>query len=831
NLRTTQDKPTLQPQEGGRGEGREPTTRERERERERVAASIEGEEGKESTRGGGWGRERAMAGLRRANPPPENAVVVAVRAEREISKTTLAWALTHVVRPGDFVTLLAVICNHDKDQRRRLWSFPKFAGDCGNGRRSGSPENCRKCEVSASCSQMALQFQGFQDHSEVNMRIKVVVSTAAPSVAAGGGSTVVAESKRVGANWIVLDKQLKQEAKQCMQELPHCSIVLMKNSDAKILRLNLGGAAPIYKPHPAVPTFTLVAPSRPEHRGENQRRDHEEEEEDKGGGGRASRGRAKHCTPTGSPEEHHKASSARDTRVSTSSSSTNGSSSPFFVVCNAISKSKEEGSAPLIQPNPWWGFCRTEDHRDPSSPRDVRRLQQPISNPNEAPLPAAHNNEHAYKMLVPSSTMSPPPIVTKTLQDKFVESDRKSMAGWDGVCHTVDAGDVAYKSNVRDAVLLLGNSPCVPPPLCSICRHKSPVFGKPPRWFNYGELEEATAGFSEANFLAEGGFASVHRGVLPNGQVVAVKRLKGTGGPKADDEFRAEVEVLSRAQHRNVVMLVGFCVEETRRELVYEYICNGSLAAHLYGGKLPPLDWHARFRIAVGSARGLRYLHEDCRVGFIHGDVRPSNILLTHDFEALVGDFGLARWQVDGNGVDTRVVANFGYLAPEYIESGVITEKADVYAFGVVLLELVTGRRAMDMRQPKGQQFLAEWARPVLALASEGDRTIAVDRLLDPRLDQEQTRRFADQLNAVAHAASLCLRREPESRPSMSKVLRVLEGDTVVNQGLISGNQKGSRSGRFINPLLKRYAGSKGSLSQRIPHEAVSRALHADLDI
>ncbi|PWZ19056.1 Inactive protein kinase [Zea mays] len=270
--------------------------------------------------------------------------------------------------------------------------------------------------------------------------------------------------------------------------------------------------------------------------------------------------------------------------------------------------------------------------------------------------------------------------------------------------------DLNFRGNVRDAVALDRSAPPGPPPLCSICQHKAPVFGKPPRWFSYAELEVATGGFSRANFLAEGGFGSVHRGVLPDGRAVAVKQHR-LASSQGDVEFCSEVEVLSCAQHRNVVMLIGFCVENKRRLLVYEYICNGSLDTHLYDRNKETLEWAARHKIAVGAARGLRYLHEECRVGcIIHRDMRPNNILVTHDFEPLVGDFGLARWQPDGDmGVETRVIGTFGYLAPEYAQSGQITEKADVYSFGVVLVELVTGRKAVDINRPKGQQFLTEW--------------------------------------------------------------------------------------------------------------------------
>ncbi|KAJ7569779.1 hypothetical protein O6H91_01G093600 [Diphasiastrum complanatum] len=309
------------------------------------------------------------------------------------------------------------------------------------------------------------------------------------------------------------------------------------------------------------------------------------------------------------------------------------------------------------------------------------------------------------------------------------------------------------------------------PPLCSICQHKSPTFGQPPKNFSFNELELATNYFSSDNFLAEGGYGSVHRGVLPNGQTVAVKQHKLASSQGAK-EFCSEVEILSCAQHRNLVMLIGFCIEDSRQLLVYEYVCNGSLDAHLYGRGKPPLKWPARQKIAIGAARGLRYLHEECRVGcIVHRDMRPNNILLTHDFQPMVGDFGLARWQPDGDlGVETRVIGAFGYLAPEYIQSGQITEKADVYSFGIVLLELISGRKAIDIAQPKGQHCLTEWARPLLAKQSYHD-------LIDPQLKNEVS---STDISCMLQAASLCICQDPHSRPKMSKVLRVLEGDMTI---------------------------------------------------
>ncbi|KAJ0246097.1 Protein kinase superfamily protein [Hirschfeldia incana] len=389
--------------------------------------------------------------------------------------------------------------------------------------------------------------------------------------------------------------------------------------------------------------------------------------------------------------------------------------------------------------------------------------------------PISMASSSSYRPVTKSDILSPSGDLTKP----HTETPRKSRfasvlrLGSSKKEPDVRKTDTCSNKSVREVVSLSRKPAPGPPPLCTVCQHKAPKFGNPPRWFTYNELETATKGFSKGSFLAEGGFGSVHRGTLPDGQIVAVKQYK-IASTQGDKEFCSEVEVLSCAQHRNVVMLIGLCVEDGKRLLVYEYICNGSLHSHLYGLGKEPLGWSARQKIAVGAARGLRYLHEECRVGcIVHRDMRPNNILLTHDFETLVGDFGLARWQPEGDkGVETRVIGTFGYLAPEYAQSGQITEKADVYSFGVVLVELITGRKAMDIKRPKGQQCLTEWARPLL-------QKQAIKEILDPRLMNCYSEQ---EVYCMALCAYLCIRRDPSSRPRMSQVLRMLEGDVVMNQ-------------------------------------------------
>ncbi|KAG7577134.1 Protein kinase domain [Arabidopsis thaliana x Arabidopsis arenosa] len=714
-------------------------------------------------------------------------VIVAVKASREIPKTALIWALTHVVQPGDCITLIVVVPSHNSG--RKLWgftkSFPMFAGDCASGHRKSHSEALPeiKSDLTDTCSQMILQLHDVYDPNKINVKIKIVSGSPCGAVAA--------ESKKAQANWVVMDKHLKQEEKRCMDEL-QCNIVVMKRSQAKVLRLNLVGSPK----KDAEKESSLL--SGPEAASEKHTKNTKES---------LDSDRGLPVTPTSSPELGTPFTS---TEAGTSSvSSSDLGTSPFFTL--GMSGYMKKDGALVIKENDGLDDSGSETESENQSLASTSMRFQPWI--SEYIGTHRHSSQEAEESLWKNDDRAQI-STTKALLEKFSKLD-------------VEAGlsssrriDLEFSGNVRDAISLSRSAPPGPPPLCSICQHKAPVFGKPPRLFSYAELELATGGFSQANFLAEGGYGSVHRGVLPEGQVVAVKQHK-LASSQGDVEFCSEVEVLSCAQHRNVVMLIGFCIEDSRRLLVYEYICNGSLDSHLYGRQKETLEWPARQKIAVGAARGLRYLHEECRVGcIVHRDMRPNNILITHDNEPLVGDFGLARWQPDGEmGVDTRVIGTFGYLAPEYAQSGQITEKADVYSFGVVLVELVTGRKAIDITRPKGQQCLTEWARPLL-------EEYAIDELIDPRLGN----RFVEsEVICMLHAASLCIRRDPHLRPRMSQVLRILEGDMIMDGNYAStpGSEAGNRSGRF---WVDHYSGqltNDGSdrFSERLSVETPRQAL------
>ncbi|CAH8361190.1 unnamed protein product [Eruca vesicaria subsp. sativa] len=281
--------------------------------------------------------------------------------------------------------------------------------------------------------------------------------------------------------------------------------------------------------------------------------------------------------------------------------------------------------------------------------------------------------------------------------------------------------------------------------------------------FTLSELDKATDKFSAKRVLGEGGFGRVYHGTMEDGTEIAVKLLT-RDNQNRDREFIAEVEMLSRLHHRNLVKLIGICIEGRTRCLIYELVHNGSVESHLHEGTL---DWDARLKIALGAARGLAYLHEDSNPRVIHRDFKASNVLLEDDFTPKVSDFGLAREATEGSEhISTRVMGTFGYVAPEYAMTGHLLVKSDVYSYGVVLLELLTGRKPVDMSQPSGEENLVTWARPLLA-NREG-----LEQLVDPRL--AGTYDF-DDMAKVAAIASMCVHQEVSHRPFMGEVVQALK--------------------------------------------------------
>ncbi|XP_010274435.1 PREDICTED: probable LRR receptor-like serine/threonine-protein kinase At5g45780 isoform X5 [Nelumbo nucifera] len=287
--------------------------------------------------------------------------------------------------------------------------------------------------------------------------------------------------------------------------------------------------------------------------------------------------------------------------------------------------------------------------------------------------------------------------------------------------------------------------------------------------FSFRELQIATDNFSPKNILGQGGYGVVYRGCLRNGTVVAVKRLKDPSFT-GEVQFQTEVEMIGLALHRNLLRLYGFCMTSNERLLVYPYMPNGSVADRLRDPprEQPSLDWNKRMRIALGAARGLLYLHEQCNPKIIHRDVKAANILLDESFEAVVGDFGLAKLldQRDSH-VTTAVRGTVGHIAPEYLSTGQSSEKTDVFGFGILLLELITGQKALDAGNGQIQKgMILDWVR---TLHEEKRLEVLVDKDLNGCFD-------AVELEKAVEVALQCTQSHPNLRPKMSEALKTLEG-------------------------------------------------------
>ncbi|KAH7843034.1 hypothetical protein Vadar_011977 [Vaccinium darrowii] len=289
--------------------------------------------------------------------------------------------------------------------------------------------------------------------------------------------------------------------------------------------------------------------------------------------------------------------------------------------------------------------------------------------------------------------------------------------------------------------------------------------------FTFKQLHSATGGFGKSNVIGHGGFGSVYRGVLQDGRKVAVK-LMDQAGKQGEEEFQVEVELLSRLHSPYLLALIGYCSDSNHKLLVYEFMANGGLQEHLYpisgsnSGCLK-LDWETRLGIALEAAKGLEYLHEHVTPPVIHRDFKSSNILLDKSFHAKVSDFGLAKLGSDkaGGHVSTRVLGTQGYVAPEYALTGHLTTKSDVYSYGVVLLELLTGRVPVDMKRGPAESVLVSWALPRLT-----DRDKVVE-IMDPALEGQYSIKEVIQVAAIA---AMCVQSEADYRPLMADVVQSL---------------------------------------------------------
>ncbi|KAI4326092.1 hypothetical protein MLD38_031439 [Melastoma candidum] len=288
-------------------------------------------------------------------------------------------------------------------------------------------------------------------------------------------------------------------------------------------------------------------------------------------------------------------------------------------------------------------------------------------------------------------------------------------------------------------------------------------------WYTLRELERCTNGFDDGNVIGEGGYGIVYYGVLEDGSQVAVKNLLNNRG-QAEREFKVEVEAIGRVRHKNLVRLLGYCAEGAHRMLVYEYVNNGNLEQWLHGdvGPTSPLTWEIRMKIILGTAKGLTYLHEGLEPKVVHRDVKSSNILLDKQWNPKVSDFGLAKLLgSDSSYITTRVMGTFGYVAPEYASTGMLNERSDMYSFGILIMEIISGRNPVDYSRAPEEVNLVDWLKKMVTEKNP-------EGVLDPKLPEKPTSRA---LKRVLLVALKCVDPTAQKRPKMGHVVHMLEAE------------------------------------------------------
>ncbi|RZB81142.1 Cysteine-rich receptor-like protein kinase 2 isoform A [Glycine soja] len=294
--------------------------------------------------------------------------------------------------------------------------------------------------------------------------------------------------------------------------------------------------------------------------------------------------------------------------------------------------------------------------------------------------------------------------------------------------------------------------------------------------YNYSDLKAATKNFSQKNKLGEGGFGAVYKGTMKNGKVVAVKKLLSGKSSKIDDEFESEVALISNVHHKNLVRLLGCCSKGQDRILVYEYMANNSLDKFLFGKRKGSLNWRQRYDIILGTARGLAYLHEEFHVLIIHRDIKSGNILLDEELQPKIADFGLAKLLPgDQSHLSTRFAGTLGYTAPEYALHGQLSEKADTYSYGIVVLEIISGQRSTEVKVVDDDDCEDEYLlQQTWKLYERGMHLEIVDKSLDPNSYD------AEEVKKVIGIALLCTQASAAMRPAMSEVVVLLSSNDLL---------------------------------------------------
>ncbi|XP_051114849.1 probable receptor-like protein kinase At2g42960 [Andrographis paniculata] len=384
---------------------------------------------------------------------------------------------------------------------------------------------------------------------------------------------------------------------------------------------------------------------------------------------------------------------------------------------------------------------------------------------------SAHDHQESVVLTVNDKSSD------KNSEKMLVHLGRNKSSDADAIsqCSSIYHHERTYSSQSGDELLNYGHARKQSSQSYGIAA-PSPLVGLPEishlgwgHWFTLRDLEIATNRFSAECIIGEGGYGIVYQGKLINGTEVAVKKLLNNLG-QAEKEFRVEVEAIGHVRHKNLVRLLGYCIEGVHRMLVYEYVNNGNLEQWLHGAKRQQgiLTWEARMKVLLGTAKALAYLHESIEPKVVHRDIKSSNILIDDEFNAKVSDFGLAKLLESGEShITTRVMGTFGYVAPEYANSGLLNEKSDVYSFGVLLLEAVTGREPVDYARPPPEVNLVEWLKVMV-----GNRR--AEEVVDPDLEVKPTTRA---LKRALLVALRCVDPNAEKRLKMSQVVQMIESD------------------------------------------------------
>lgn len=322
--------------------------------------------------------------------------------------------------------------------------------------------------------------------------------------------------------------------------------------------------------------------------------------------------------------------------------------------------------------------------------------------------------------------------------------------------------------------------------------------------FAYETLVSATKDFHFDHKLGEGGFGPVYKGKLEDGREIAVKKLSHSSN-QGKKEFMNEAKLLSRVQHRNVVNLLGYCIHGSDKLLVYEYLPHQSLDKFLFRSRRQELDWKKRYDVIIGVARGLLYLHEDSHISIIHRDIKASNILLDDKWAAKIADFGMARlFPEDQTHVNTRVAGTNGYMAPEYVMHGQLSIKADVYSFGVLVLELISGQKNSTFNVDKDSHNLLEWA---YKLFKKG-RSL---EMMDATMVSEAA---TEQVEMCIKIGLLCVQADPKLRPTMRRVVVMLSKKSIIFDEPMKPGYPGYRYRRGRKPAGSSSTAASSSMTE-----------------